>query len=303
MTTRTECPVRGQPVVKGRRPWHFACQECRYEGSDLIPGITAASHPRGVDEVAREHSLRELRTRNFAELLAQIKALKPAGGKLLEVGCAHGWFLDLARAHFDVAGVEPDANVGGGAAARGLPVHIGYFPHTPDASERYDVIVFNDTFEHIPAIGEVLDQCRSRLNPHGLLVLNLPSSDGIFYRIATLLCRVGLSGAFDRLWQAGLPSPHVHYFNRANLAALLCQRGFEPRVEGTLATLRLAGLYDRIAYAGKHGILACIVLYVPIAAMLPFLRLMPRDIMYSIAVRTTASGAEAGGNAHDDRDE
>jgi hypothetical protein len=37
--------------------------------------------------------------------------------------------------------------------------------------------------------------------------------------------------------------------------------------------------------------------------MLPFLRLMPRDIMYSIAARTTASSAEAGGNANDDRDE
>jgi SAM-dependent methyltransferase len=293
MTARAACPVCGLPVVEGRRPWHFACRGCGYEGSDLVPGITAASPVRAVDEVAREHSLRELRTHNFAELLVQITKLKPAGGKLLEVGCAHGWFLDLARAHFDVAGVEADANVGGGAAARGLPVRIGYFPDAPDASERFDVIVFNDVFEHIPAIGAALDQCRSRLNPHGLLVLNLPSTDGIFYRIATLLCRIGLPGAFDRLWQAGLPSPHVHYFNRANLAALLRQRGFEPRAEGTLATLRLAGLYDRIAYASGHGAWACVALYAPIASMLPFLGLMPRDIMYSIATRTAGATAAA----------
>lgn len=284
MTAGAACPVCGRALVAGRRPWHLVCRGCGYEGSALVPRINAESHRRALDEVAREHSLRDLRMRNFTEILARIRALKPAGGTLLEVGCAHGWFLELARGPFDVSGIEPDAIVGREAAARGLPVRIGYFPDVLGATERFDVIVFNDVIEHIPAIGEVLDQCRSRLDPGGLLVLNLPSSNGIFYRIATLLCRIGLPGAFDRLWQAGLPSPHVHYFDRANLAALLRSRGFEPRAEGTLATLRLAGLYDRIAYASTHGVVVCAALYAAIAAALPFLGVMPRDIMYTIAV-------------------
>jgi SAM-dependent methyltransferase len=278
------------------------CRGCGYEGSDLVPNINAESHRHTIDEIARERSLGVLRRRNFEELLAHIKTLKPGGGTLLEVGCAHGWFLEIARGDFEVTGIEPDANICREAAAKGLAVSAGYFPEALGAADRYDIIVFNDVIEHIPAIADALNQCRSRLVPGGLLVLNLPSSDGIFYRTATLLCGIGMPGAFDRMWQAGLPSPHLHYFNRANLAALLRNWDFEPRAQGTLATLRLAGLYDRIAYASPRGVVAGVALYAAVALALPFLGLMPRDIMYSISVRKAADAAPSAENADGERE-
>jgi SAM-dependent methyltransferase len=267
---------------------------CGYEGSDLAPTINVASAHLSIDEASRESGLHDLRVHNFAELLVQIRRAQPNGGRLLEVGCAHGWFLELAKDAFDVCGIEPDERIFREAAAMGLPVRAGYFPDALAAGETYDVIVFNDVFEHIPAIDDILSSCHSHLERDGLIVLNLPSSDGIFYRLARVLCRIGACGTFDRLWQAGLPSPHVHYFNPMNLRTLLRKHGFAPEAEGTLATLLLKGLYARIAYTGKYKPPARALLFAGIASTLPLLTILPRDIIYSIARKSAGAPAKRG---------
>jgi hypothetical protein len=42
---------------------------------------------------------------------------------------------------------------------------------------------------------------KTHLNQNGLLVINLPSSDGIFYRLGALLCRLGMPVFFNQMWQ------------------------------------------------------------------------------------------------------
>lgn len=64
-------------------------------------------------------------------------------------------------------------------AARRVPVRAGYFPDTLQQNEAFDVIVVNDVIDHIPKIGDALSACVARLNPEGLLVLNLPTSMGL----------------------------------------------------------------------------------------------------------------------------
>lgn len=85
-------------------------------------------------------------------------------------------------------------------------------------SESSDLLI-----EHIPDINSIIAACHERLNDGGLLVLNLPSSDGVFYKLSRLFAAMGKFDFFERLWQKGLPSPHVHYFNRKNLSNLLQQ--------------------------------------------------------------------------------
>src|SRR5690606_11668960 len=114
-----------------------------------------------------------------------------------------------------------------------------YFPDALAPGERFDAIVFNDVIEHIPDIGRALAACRERLAPGGMLLLNLPSSSGVFYRASKLLRRLGVAGHFERMWQKGLPSPHLHYVDPTNLARLLDRAGFVPVRRGRLATLRL----------------------------------------------------------------
>ncbi|MFJ2427508.1 class I SAM-dependent methyltransferase [Pseudomonas sp. NPDC087804] len=277
------CPLCNVPLITGIQNWHFQCSSCLYEKGALEPLINNSVSHELVDEKARESGLRDIRVRNFNKLLGVISSLKPEGGCLLDVGCAHGWFLEAATTQFDVIGIEPDKAVFNETQSKGLPIRNGYFPDALKDDEKFDVIVFNDVFEHIPSIDEVLQACHSRLNEGGILVLNLPSSEGVFYRLSKLFGLIGKIGFFERLWQKDLPSPHVHYFNSKNLTKLLGGYKFSTIKTGTLPTLTLAGLYTRISYAGNSGFLSKLLVYLAVATSLPVLRLLPSDIVYLIA--------------------
>ena len=279
----SHCPVCSGGLKETVQEWHFSCPLCAYEKSTLAPTINEHSAHENIDESARETGLRELRVSNFRTLLSAIRTLKPGGGRLLDVGCAHGWFIETAMPAFEVLGIEPDEAIYQSTAARGLPVRNGYFPDVLIASEKFDVIVFNDVLEHIPPVVDVLNACHDRLNDGGYLVVNLPSSSGVFYRLSRLFASAGYTGFFDRLWQKGLPSPHVHYFNESNLAELLKCYGFVSVAGGRLPVLSLAGLYTRISYTGKMGRLSKVFIYCAVAISLPILKLLPSDIIYVIA--------------------
>lgn len=279
------CPICQNNLSATHHSWHFCCNTCGYEKSILEPAIDSHSAHTFIDEVGRDNGLRKLRLRNFQRLLLSIKSLKSNGGRLLDVGSAHGWFLETAKNDFDVLGLEPDKTIFDATCQRGLLVRNGYFPEALYDDEKFDVIVFNDVFEHIPDIVQVLQFCNQRLHETGLLVINLPNSNGTFYRLSRILCRLGFPCFFERMWQKDLPSPHVHYFNLLNLTALLYKHGFDVKVEGKLLTICFRGLYSRISYIRKFGFLVRIFIYSSICFFLPLLRLLPSDIIYVVSVR------------------
>ncbi|MEI8402656.1 MAG: class I SAM-dependent methyltransferase [Alcaligenaceae bacterium] len=287
------CLVCTAPMRAGLQEWHWGCTRCGYEKTNLQPTINAQESQAAIDEAARAQALSSLRLENFKELLSEIEACQPPGPKLLDVGCAHGWFLDLASKTFDVLGVEPDQRVGLEAAKPGRPIRLGYFPDALQPAEKFDVIVFNDVLEHIPDLEAVLAECQHRLNAKGLLVLNLPSSRGVFYRLARLLHRLGLPGPFERMWQVGLPSPHVHYFHLENLATLLKRKGFLVKKTGRLASVHLKGLYTRLAFTNDgQSLVKKLALYIGIVCALPVLRLLPGDIMYMVVEPTRSNDSQ-----------
>lgn len=277
------CIVCGTQQHPGLAAWHAQCAACDYESAALQVAINAEADGAPVDEAAREVALKGLRQENFRVIHALARRYARGDARrLLDVGCAHGWFLDTARTDFDVLGIEPDVVIGERTAARGLPVRQGYFPDALHAGETFDVIVFNDVIEHIPNIQAALDACRARLNEGGLLILNLPNGAGFFYRLSKLFARGGWAGPFDRMWQKSMPSPHVHYFRPGNLARLVGTHGFERVHSQALPALRAKGLFERMRYAGN---IAGPALYLQFAAVLctvPLLRILPSDIVVGV---------------------
>lgn len=286
--SREICPVCNSNLIKGLQQWHQSCTACDYEKAMFKPAINLHAEHHRVDEIGRESGLKQLRMNNFKVLHQEIIRLKGAGGKLLDVGCAHGWFLDIVKNDFEVTGLEPDKAIYDLAAKLGLPVRNGFFPDILTADEKFDVIIFNDVIEHIPDINATLDHCRNRLNNGGLLVLNLPSNQGIFYKISKLLCRLGLCSYFDRMWQKGLPSPHLHYFNQSSLLTILNKHKFSTVGSGTLPSLQASGLYTRITHTGSHNLVSRLSLYALVSLSLPFLSLLPKDIVYVAAIKESA---------------
>ena len=86
---------------------------------------------------------------------------------------------------------------------------------------------------------------------------NCPDRRGLFFRVADALDRLGLSGAYDRLWQRGLPSPHVWYFTPEDLARAAARHGFVPAAETHLATISLKGQWRRIRLERETPLHAC----------------------------------------------
>lgn len=278
-----DCPVCNAVMKNGLTSWHWECPTCGYEKSDFEPAINQRNAHDRIDEKQREKGLRALRVDNYGRLLDVIVKIRPALGQLLDVGCAHGWFLEAAKQRgFDTLGIEPDQQFIA-TAPQGIAIRQGFFPDILEETAQFDVIVFNDVLEHVADLNAVLAGCRKHLKPGGLLVLNLPSNAGMFYNVARLLSRVGISRFFSRLWQEGFPSPHLHYFNPTNLRLLLHANGFVERTNGRLPTLRVQGLFARVSHTGDHSLLGSIVVTVLTAIAIPIISVMPGDIMYSIS--------------------
>ncbi|WP_304912430.1 bifunctional 2-polyprenyl-6-hydroxyphenol methylase/3-demethylubiquinol 3-O-methyltransferase UbiG [Hydrogenophaga sp.] len=278
------CPVCNCSMRAGLAIWHFECDGCGYEMARFQPAINEVLAHEKIDETSRATGLQALRVENFNRLLEVIVQSGPRTGRLLDVGCAHGWFLEAAKKQgFDAVGIEPDLNIFKVTTQRELSVRQGYFPDVLGEAERFDVIVFNDVFEHIPDMIATLNGCKEHLTPNGVLVLNLPSSSGFFYRIARLLMRLHIKSFFERLWQKGLPSPHLHYFSAANIQLLLHANGFEEVGRGRLASIRLKGLFTRISYTKEHALPVRLLMCLIIAIIFPFTLVMPSDIIYSIS--------------------
>lgn len=270
-----KCCCCDEDMREGLETWHWRCPACGYEASQFDVTINKTSSHALMDEASREHGLKALREGNFRDLLGLIgQHVPPVRCQLLDVGAAHGWFVRMASKHMDALGVEPDGVMCAKARTEGISLIEGYFPDAISADAKFDVITFNDVFEHIPDVPRTLAACRKHLKDGGLLVLNLPSSDGFFYRTSKLLKRAGSGSAFDRMWQKGLPSPHIHYFNPKNLAKAAEKNGFNKVGVASLRSVRHEGLYDRISHISggrelhNYLVFAATSLVIPIAGLL-----------------------------------
>lgn len=277
------CPVCNSKMSSGLCSWHMRCSQCSYEKAYLTPSINVKAVHESINECAREVGLKSLRQANFQTLLSLIKKFKPLGGRLLEVGCAYGWFLETVRNDFDAIGLEPDEHVFRCISQNGFSVKRGYFPDAIGCDEKFDVIVFNDVIEHIPDIQSILRNCSQFLQDEGLLVLNMPNSNGFFYLTSKFLNAVGFRHFFERMWQVEMPSPHVHYFNFNNIALMLDKCDFKIEKKGCLRTLHVRNLYKRISFSKRHCKVTCFAIWLAVIICLPIISVFPGDIMLVVA--------------------
>ena len=224
--------------------WVYRCGSCRFLTSILEPG--AGADIAGIEA---------LRNENFVTLLDRLEQFtRPPGRRLLEVGCSTGTFLEHARKRgYDPHGIEPSAAAVKTAQQKGFSVECGYFPDDLIQCGPFDFVVFNDVFEHLCNPSSVIGDVERLLNGGGYLVLNLPSSEGILFRLAAMSNCLKLRGPYDRLWQKGLSSPHLSYFNPSNLRMMVKRHtGMELRDEFALRSVSRTGLYDRVR-SSHHG--------------------------------------------------
>lgn len=156
---------------------------------------------------------KKINYRNLIEISRMIK-----NGKLLEIGCATGYFLQVARDEFgfDVFGLEPNKETSQFAREkRGLDVRTTTLEETGFPESYFDVVYMRDVFEHIQKPKEMLQEIHRILRKGGLIVIEVPNVDGLIYKFVGKkhVCVFGLE--------------HLNFFSDKTLKYILRKTGFE----------------------------------------------------------------------------
>jgi SAM-dependent methyltransferase len=231
----------------------YQCSSCDLYSSDATFDLSFQS---SLEEDSREIGLKKLRLYNFELIVKEITEKYFSNKetiKGLEIGSGNGWWLEVCKAKgIDCLGVEPENTFADYYAKNNLNVVMGFYPDAAtDSDGGYDFIIFNDVFEHISDLNSLLQSIKKDLRKDGLLIINIPMSNGFFYRTAAMLYYLKIKSFLDRLWQFNFHSPHINYFNPENLPAYLNKYGFSLIDNFRLETLDFSSIRERIMADSK----------------------------------------------------
>lgn len=179
----------------------------------------------------------EGRLATFKRAVAMIEEYVPRRGKLLDVGCAAGFFLKVAKdAGWEVQGIEPNRGLAKwGSRKYGVPISSKDFLTTKFPAESFDVVTFWDVLEHVTDPKAYIREAARILKPGGFLFVNYPDMGSIFSRI------------FKQKWWFVSPV-HLYYFDRRTLEQYFEEEGLRfVKQSRHWQTLALGYLFTRFA--------------------------------------------------------
>lgn len=252
-----QCLVCGAALAPSRLPGLLQCGACSFITADIqisddeLKALYGPDYFHGdeyADYVLEETSLKE----NFRERLATLLRFtgKPAEESLFEIGCAFGFFLDVARERFaSVSGLDiSEAGVAHARDTLGLDASAGdVLDH--EFTEAPDVVCMWDVIEHLKQPDDVVVRVADIIAPGGLLAVTTGDIGSLNARLR------------GRHWRMIHPPTHLHYFSRRTLSRLLDEKGFDvvhveyPGVSRTLGQIlygvlvlrqNMLGLYKAI---------------------------------------------------------
>lgn len=232
MSAPLACVACGAP---GARPWHslggHVIHRCSACGTGQLERGTLTLDPKALygrgyyvgdgtrsylDYAAEETNL----SRTHRKLLRWLEGHLPSPGRLLEVGCAMGFFLAAARARgWETTGFEVSDFACSIAARRPeLGVNCADFTAAEVRVEpaSFDVAVALDTIEHLTRPELLLSKMAAALRSGGLCLISTGDFSSLHARLA------------GRHWRLLAPPEHVFYFTRTGLFSLLRKHGFQP---------------------------------------------------------------------------
>jgi cyclopropane fatty-acyl-phospholipid synthase-like methyltransferase len=218
------CLVCGSPTnfyCSKDRATYFRCNTC-----ELIFQHPMITLQEMLDYADKEYSeggvykeyvdAKELKYATFRQRMKRIRPMTK-GSKLLDLGCACGYFIDVAlEAGFDAYGVEfsPVAISYASDLAKPRIFQGDVNQLGADHQSSYDVISAYDILEHTLEPFAFLHQLRELLVPNGLLVITTPDTHHF------------LRPLMKARWPMLQPYQHTYLFSAKSLQIALEKSGY-----------------------------------------------------------------------------
>jgi SAM-dependent methyltransferase len=143
-----------------------------------------------------------------------LRATNGKTGRILDIGCFHGSFLDYLGPAWQRFGVEPSANASRVAQGKGISILSSTLDSLPSEVEPFDVITAMDLIEHLNEPMPFFTALHERLSPRGVVLLLSGDTDAWSWRLMSNL-----------YWYCSLPE-HCAFFNRRSLEFVSNELGF-----------------------------------------------------------------------------
>ncbi len=156
--------------------------------------------------------------KTYRRRLAVVRRHFARPGRVLDVGCAAGYFLRVMREEgWQVTGLEPsDAIRPHAERLLGAEhVHRGLLGEAALERGSFDLVTMWDVIEHIPDVVGAVREVHRLLRPGGRFLIETQNVDS---RAAKVL---------GKRWQHYKHAEHIYHFNAATLGEVLRRGGFE----------------------------------------------------------------------------
>ena len=250
------CPLCDRPPVEfavDYQGFHLCkCTKCglqfqnpRLTFDELADKIYTSDYCPGHEESSS--------TTAFARQIKNFEELTGRKGKVLDVGCGNGSFLEFAKQHgWETFGA--DIRLSPETSRLTCPLWEGRLPEVDFGGATFDVIRFNHVLEHLQNPLIELARCRELLNPGGLVFVGVPNLAGVSPRIKNLQSKLGLK---KKQWRHYAAMHHLYFFTPETLKAVVERAGFVVRYWETPVDKEYkepgGGLYRRLVESTRTG--------------------------------------------------
>jgi 2-polyprenyl-3-methyl-5-hydroxy-6-metoxy-1,4-benzoquinol methylase len=231
----TQLPVRALicPICN-TQDWEYAqkvrgasisnCVHCGLLGTTNF--LTGVNTTEGLYETSQEEYA-DYRQYFAPRRLAMYERVIPSlerfrkTGRLLEIGCSYGYFLETARrARWEAEGVEISGYACQVARSKGFQIYQEELRSLSPRLKSYDVIAMWDVIEHLTDPSGIVECCAGLLSPGGALVVRTPNAHAL--ATGKGLARL----AYTHLVYPANTRQHVFHFTPESLTQLLRHKGF-----------------------------------------------------------------------------
>jgi len=182
--------------------------------------------------------------RTFQRKMRIIDKLMPDKGKILDIGCAMGFFINVAKEDgWEVTGIDLSEEAIKYAKKRfNYDVRCTSLDKAGFKGASFDVITMFDLIEHVEYPDLLIKQCYGLLKPNGLLVITTPNSGSVVAKL--------LSKRWEEYKRA---REHIFFFSRKTLTDMLVKNRFKVVKSHTAGRyFQIRSFFSRLKANSKH---------------------------------------------------